>query len=55
MFPTIPVFTSRWTVSSGEIVATSLKGKSNTKFFEVIKETEKDKCVMEAIKWLKQK
>lgn len=31
--PKIAVLTSRWTVSSGEIVATSLKGRPNTKFF----------------------
>lgn len=31
--PKIAVLTSRWTVSSGEIVATSLKGKPNTRFF----------------------
>jgi carboxyl-terminal processing protease len=29
----IAVLTSRWTVSSGEIVATALKGRPNTKFF----------------------
>lgn len=101
--PKIAVLTSRWTVSSGEIVATALKGRPNTRFFgettggyttndgweiianevilvistgtycdrngtiyeqnipvdvevpfEVIKETKKDKCVIEAKKWLKQ-
>lgn len=101
--PRIAVLTSRWTVSSGEIVATALKGRPNTKFFgettggyttndgwdiindeiilvistgsycdrnakvyeinipvdieipfEIEKEIEKDKCVIEAIKWLKQ-
>jgi carboxyl-terminal processing protease len=31
--PKIAVLTSRWTVSSGEVVAVSLKGVSNTKFF----------------------
>lgn len=31
--PKIAVLTSRWTVSSGEIVATALKGRPNTKFF----------------------
>lgn len=31
--PKIAVLTSRWTVSSGEIVATALKGKPNTRFF----------------------
>jgi carboxyl-terminal processing protease len=31
--PKIAVLTSRWTVSSGEIVATTLKGRPNTKFF----------------------
>lgn len=100
----IAVLTSRWTVSSGEIVATTLKGRPNTKFFgeatggattntnyeeiggeiilnistgiycdrngtlyeknipvdieipfELEKETEKDKCVIEAVKWLKGK
>jgi carboxyl-terminal processing protease len=99
--PKIAVLTSRWTVSSGEIVATALKGRSNTKFFgeatggsttntngemiggkiilnistgiycdrnriayeknipvdfeipfEVITETEKDRCIIEAKKWL---
>jgi carboxyl-terminal processing protease len=29
----IAVLTSRWTVSSGEIVATTLKGRPNTRFF----------------------
>jgi C-terminal processing protease CtpA/Prc len=102
--PKIAVLTSRWTVSSGEIVATAFKGRPNTKFFgettggyttndgweiindevilvistgiycdrngnvyeknipvdveipfEVIKETNKDACILEAIKWLKQK
>jgi carboxyl-terminal processing protease len=32
-FPKIAVLTSRWTVSSGEIVATTLKGRPNSKFF----------------------
>jgi carboxyl-terminal processing protease len=31
--PKIAVLTSRWTVSSGEIVATTLKGRPNTRFF----------------------
>lgn len=31
--PKIAVLTSRWTVSSGEIVATTLKGRSDTRFF----------------------
>ncbi len=31
--PKIAVLTSRWTVSSGEIVATTLKGRPNTNFF----------------------
>ena len=31
--PKIAVLTSRWTVSSGEIVATALKGRPNTRFF----------------------
>ncbi len=31
--PKIAVLTSRWTASSGEIVATTLKGRPNTKFF----------------------
>lgn len=31
--PKIAVLTSRWTISSGEIVATCLKGRPNTKFF----------------------
>ncbi len=31
--PKIAVLTSRYTVSSGELVATSLKGRPNTKFF----------------------
>jgi carboxyl-terminal processing protease len=31
--PKIAVLTSRWTVSSGEIVATTLKGRLNTRFF----------------------
>lgn len=102
--PKVAVLTSRWTVSSGEVLATCFKGRSNTKFFgeatggyttnnnwEVINEqvilnistgiycdrignvydknipvdveipfevemkTENDKCVIEAIKWLKQK
>lgn len=102
--PKVAVLTSRWTVSSGEIVATTLKGRPNTRFFgettggyttsdgwevignevilvistgiycdrkgrvyeenihvdmevpfEVVKETEKDKCVIEAIKWLNEK
>lgn len=102
--PKIAVLTSRWTVSSGEVVATTLKGRPNTKFFgeatgsyttnnsweiingevivvistgvfadrngtayeinipvdveilfELEKETEKDKTVIAAQKWLKQK
>ncbi|MBK7667495.1 MAG: S41 family peptidase [Sphingobacteriaceae bacterium] len=102
--PKVAVLTSRWTVSSGEVLATCFKGRPNTKFFgeatggfttnnnweiineqlilnistgiycdrngiiydknipvdveipfEVVKETEKDKSVIEAIKWLKQK
>lgn len=101
--PKVAVLTSRWTVSSGEVLATCFKGRPNTKFFgeatggyttnnnwevindqvilnistgiycdrngniydknipvdveipfEVEKETEKDKCIIEAIKWLKQ-
>jgi carboxyl-terminal processing protease len=31
--PKIAVLTSRWTQSSGEVVATTLKGRANTKFF----------------------
>lgn len=31
--PKIAVLTSRWTVSSGELVTASLKGRPNTKFF----------------------
>ncbi len=31
--PKVAVLTSRWTVSSGEIVATAFKGRSNTRFF----------------------
>lgn len=31
--PKIAVLTSRWTVSSGELVATTLKGRPNTRFF----------------------
>jgi carboxyl-terminal processing protease len=31
--PRVAVLTSRWTVSSGEIVATTLKGRPNTRFF----------------------
>lgn len=31
--PKVAILTSRWTVSSGEIVATCFKGRSNTKFF----------------------
>ena len=31
--PKIAVLTSRWTVSSGELVATALKGRPNTRFF----------------------
>jgi carboxyl-terminal processing protease len=31
--PKIAVLTSRWTTSSGEVVATCLKGRPNTKFF----------------------
>ncbi|MCX6318624.1 MAG: S41 family peptidase [Bacteroidetes bacterium] len=99
--PKIAVLTSRWTVSSGEIVATALKGRPNTRFFgettggyttndgwdvinnevilaistgmyadrnghvyevnipvdtaipfEVIKDTEKDPCIVAAKKWL---
>jgi carboxyl-terminal processing protease len=99
--PKIAVLTSRWTVSSGEIVATTLKGRPNTKFFgettggyttndgwevindevilvistgiycdrngkvyevnipvdteipfEVIKDKEKDDCIIAAKKWL---
>lgn len=102
--PKVAVLTSRWTVSSGEVLATCFKGRPNTKFFgeatggyttnnnwevineqvilnistgiycdrngniydknipvdveipfEIEKETEKDKCIIEAIKWLKQK
>ncbi len=102
--PKVAVLTSRWTVSSGEVLATCFKGRPNTKIFgeatggyttnnnwevineqvilnistgiycdrngniydknipvdveipfEVEKETEKDKCIIEAIKWLKQK
>jgi C-terminal processing protease CtpA/Prc len=102
--PKVAVLTSRWTVSSGEVLATCFKGRSNTKFFgeatggyttnnnwevineqvilnistgiycdrngniydknipvdveipfEVANDTEKDKCIIEAIKWLKQK
>jgi carboxyl-terminal processing protease len=100
----IAVLTSRWTVSSGEIVATTLKGRPNAKFFgeatggyttnngwevinnelilcistgiycdrngiifennipvdveipfEIISELEKDKCIIEAKKWLTEK
>lgn len=99
--PKIAVLTSRWTVSSGEIVATAFKGRPNTKFFgeatggyttnngwdilgdeiilnistgiftdrngkayehnipvdieipfEVIKDQEKDPCIIAAKKWL---
>ncbi len=102
--PKVAVLTSRWTVSSGEIVATCFKGRPNTKFFgemtgsyttnnnweniqdeiiltistgifcdrngtiyeynipvdveipfEIIKDTEKDNCVIEAKKWLLEK
>jgi carboxyl-terminal processing protease len=102
--PKIAVLTSRWTVSSGEIVATALKGRPYTKFFgeatggyttnngwdilgdeiiltistgifadrngkvyehnipvdieipfEVIKDTEKDTCIIAAKKWLIEK
>lgn len=102
--PKVAVLTSKWTVSSGEIVATCFKGRPNTKFFgemtgsyttgnnweiinnqiilsistgvygdrngilykynipvdveipfEVVKETEKDKCIIEAKKWLMEK
>lgn len=102
--PKIAVLTSRWTVSSGEIVATALKGRPNTRFFgeatgsyttnnsweiinnevivvistgvfadrnstayeinipvdveipfELVEETEKDKTLISARKWLKQK
>ncbi len=31
--PKVAVLTSRWTVSSGEVVATCFKGRPNTKFF----------------------
>jgi carboxyl-terminal processing protease len=31
--PKVAVLTSRWTVSSGEIVATTFKGRPNTRFF----------------------
>lgn len=104
ILPKVAVLTSRWTVSSGEVLATCFKGRPNTKFFgeatggyttnnnweiineqvilnistgiycdrngtiyeknipvdieipfEVIKDTEKDKCVIDAINWLKQK
>jgi carboxyl-terminal processing protease len=100
----IAVLTSRWTVSSGEIVATTLKGRANTKFFgeatggsttntgwdiindelivnistgiycdrnglayeknipvdievpfKVIRDKEKDDCIITAKKWLKEK
>jgi carboxyl-terminal processing protease len=102
--PKIAVLTSRWTVSSGEVVATTLKGRPNTKFFGeatggsttnngweiinnelivcistgiycdrngtifeknipvdveipfvVISDPEKDKCIIEAKKWLMEK
>lgn len=102
--PKVAVLTSRWTASSGELVATTFKGRPNTRFFgeatggyasntgwevindkiimvistgmfcdrngviydtnipvdveipfEVVKEADKDKCVIEAIKWLNQK
>jgi carboxyl-terminal processing protease len=102
--PKIAVLTSRWTVSSGEIVATALKGRPNTKFFgettggyttndgwdiikdevilvistgsycdrngvvyeknipvdveipfEIIKDKEKDTCILTAKKWLLEK
>jgi carboxyl-terminal processing protease len=102
--PKIAVLTSRWTVSSGEIVATTLKGRPNTRFFgeatggfttnngweilnneiiinistgifcdrngtayernipvdieipfEVIKDKEKDNCIIRAKKWLLEK
>jgi carboxyl-terminal processing protease len=102
--PKIAVLTSRWTVSSGEIVATTLKGRPNTKFFgettggyttndgwdiindeiilvistgmysdrngkvyevnipvdteipfEIIKDKEKDPCIIAAKKWLIEK
>lgn len=102
--PRVAVLTSRWTVSSGEIVATTLKGRPNTRFFgettggyttndgwdvignevilvistgiycdrngtvyeknipvdvevpfAIVPETEKDECVVQAIKWLKEK
>jgi C-terminal processing protease CtpA/Prc len=101
ILPKIAVLTSRWTVSSGEIVATTLKGRPNTRFFgeatggyttnngwdilgeeiilnistgiftdrngkaykhnipvdieipfEVIKDKEKDTCIIAAKKWL---
>jgi carboxyl-terminal processing protease len=31
--PRVAVLTSRWTVSSGELVATAFKGRNNTRFF----------------------
>lgn len=31
--PKVAVLTSRWTTSSGEVVATTLKGRDNTRFF----------------------
>lgn len=102
--PPIAVLTSRWTVSSGEIVATAIKGRPGTRFFgeatggyttnnswdifgdeiilnistgifadrngktyehyipvdvdipfEVIKDKEKDPCIIAARKWLLEK
>jgi C-terminal processing protease CtpA/Prc len=102
--PKVAVLTSRWTVSSGEVLATCFKGRPNTKFFgeetggyttnnnwevindqvilsistgiycdrngiiydknipvdfeipfQVVNEIEKDKCLITAINWLKQK
>lgn len=102
--PKIAVLTSRWTTSSGEIVATALKGRPGTKFFgeatggattntngeniageiilnistgifcdrngiayeqnipadvkipfELVKDPEKDACIIAAQKWLKEK
>ena len=98
----VAVLTSRWTISSGEIVATCFKGRPNTKFFgemtggyttnnnweivdnqviltistgifsdrngvtygynipvdveipfEIVEDFEKDKCIIEASKWLR--
>lgn len=102
VLPKVAVLTSRWTASSGEVVATTLKGRPDTKFFgeatggfatntgweiindkiimvistgmfcdrngvvyeknipvdmevlfEVEKNTDKDKCIAEAVKWLR--